>query len=89
MSEEDISKYKTEEHINYITIPEGRYKGVSYRINDSSFIEQDGKNYVKLDYDVNGLDDEDSVEFESFLGDLVVKAIEFAIEKDKRKNGQD
>ena len=81
--ENDISKYKTEEHINFMTIPEGEYKGVSYKINNAQFVEKDGKDYLELDYDVQGLDERDAAEFEKYIGDTAVKALEWAIEKEK------
>ena len=79
---DDISGFKTDEHIGYITLPDGDYKGVSYKINEAKFIEKDGKDYIKLDYNVKDLPEGQELEFEQYMGELVVKVLEYAV-KDK------
>lgn len=68
---------------NYITIGEGIFKGVSYRIKEAKVVEEDGGHFIKFDYDAKGLDDEKAPEFESMLGGLILQALEDAIERDK------
>lgn len=60
---------------NYTTIGEGIWYGVSYRINEAKVVEEHGKSYIMLDYDVKNLEDKDSDEFERFLGGLVTASL--------------
>lgn len=71
---------------DYITVSEGLFMGVSYRIRDAKFVEENGKNLVKLDYDVRNLLEKDTLKFEKFLGDIVTKALQDAIREDEENN---
>ena len=79
----DITKFKIEEQTDFVTIPEGDYKGVLYKINEAEIVEKDGKNYLKLDYDVRGLDNRDAAEFEHHISNAVLEALDWAIKKDE------
>lgn len=71
------------ENDGYLTINDGsQYCGVVYRINDISFIESDGDSFIKFDYDVQGLDEKDSKEFEAYLGNIIKKGLEDLIKED-------
>lgn len=71
------------EDINYITVQEGMYKGVSYKINNTEFEEKDGGHFLKFDYDVKGLDASKEEDFENYLGEYLLRALMWAIEEDK------
>lgn len=68
---------------DYITINEGIFKGVSYRIRDAEMVDENDKTLVKLDYDVRNLLERDTLDFEKFLGDFVIAALEDAIKYDE------
>ena len=78
MSEEtnDISTYKREEHINYITFEEGIYRGVSFRYNGGEVVTENGKNLIKFDYDVKGLEHGLEEAFDQYLGEYLLRLIE-------------
>jgi hypothetical protein len=58
-----------------------------YRIKSTEFVEEDGKHLLKFDYDVKGLTPGEEKEFENFLGELVIRALKWAIEEDKKNDG--
>lgn len=63
---------------DYVTIQEGIFQGVAYRINSCSVDEKpdsNGSYVMKFDYDVHGLDAGNEQEFEYFLGDYLTRAI--------------
>ena len=67
----------------YLIINDGsKYCGVSYRINDISFVDNDTNSYIKFDYDVQGLDEEDSEEFEDYLGNIIIRNLNALIKED-------
>lgn len=72
---------------NYITIQEGMFNGVSYRIRDAEVVEKEDGHFIKFDYDAKGLDDEKAPEFEKMLGELITKALEEAVNADNNKEG--
>ena len=80
---DDVSKYKTEEHINFVTISYGIYEGVSYKINEAKFVEKNGKDYIELDYDVKDLAEGKELEFEQYMGNLMIEALKYAVKNDK------
>ena len=65
---------------------DSKFKGVSYRINNTEFVEEDGKHLLKFDYDVKGLREGDEIEFEQFLGEFIIRALKWAIEEDEKKD---
>lgn len=71
----------------FITIKEGTWMGVEYRIKSAEFIEKDGYPLLKFDYDVRGLDESKSEEFEHFLGEFITRALEYEIEMAREKGG--
>jgi len=71
---------------DYITITEGMFDGVSYRIRDAEFVEEGDKNLIKFDYDVKGLREEDTKKFEDFMSKMVLQAIEYAVQTDEENN---
>lgn len=70
---------------NYVTIKEGMFNGVSYRIRDAKFVEEDGGHLIKFDYDAKGLDDSKAPEFEQMLGNLILSALDDIIKEDKEE----
>ena len=58
----------------------GKYNGVSYKINNVNVIERDGKTFIEFDYDVFGLDEQNTDEFEKYLGNMLIESIEQLIE---------
>lgn len=60
----------------YVLIGEGKWKGVSYNISSAAVEIQNGHPVLKFDYDVKGLDDTQSIDFERFLGEMLVRLIE-------------
>lgn len=60
---------------DFITVPEGVYQGVSYKINNANFEEKDGKHYLKFDYDVKNLEEGKEKEFEQFLGEFLIHSL--------------
>ena len=84
---EDIGKFLTEEHVNFITVPDGDYKGVSYKIKKAEFETRDGKKYLKFDYDVKGLTPGDEIEFEQYLGNFIIESLRWYLEEETRKDG--
>jgi len=83
----DLLPTKTNDN-NYITVNEGIYNGVSYRINNTEFEDRDGKHFLKFDYDVKGLEEGMEEEFEHYIGEFLINALTWAIEEDK-KNPKD
>ncbi len=75
------------ENERFISIKEGIWMGVEYRINNAEFVDKDGFTYLKFDYDVKGLDESKSDEFEKFLGEFITRAIDYEIEMDRQKGG--
>ncbi len=70
----------------YITIQEGVYQGVSYKINYVGFAPDDtGSTIMKFDYEVKGLQDDNSDDFEQYLGRLITEYFEELIENDEGK----
>lgn len=61
--------------VEYITIREGVWKGVTYKVNGIDVVEEDGKVFYKMDYRVKNLPEGQSEEFEKFLGVLVSKTL--------------
>jgi len=57
---------------DYITITEGLFKGVAYRIRNAEYVEEGGNNFVKFDYDTKGLDEEKAEEFETMLKNKII-----------------
>jgi len=85
MNENDKIPIKNEKNINYITVPDGDYEGVSYKINNVEVIEDEKGNFLKFDYDVKGLNEGDEKEFEHYLGDFIIKSLEDFLETNKGK----
>ena len=79
----DLLPTKTNDN-NYITVNEGIYNGVSYRINNTEFEDSDGKHFLKFDYDVKGLEEGKEKDFENYLGEFLINALTWAIEEDKK-----
>ena len=63
-------------------ITDGIWAGVSYIINNAEIVEENGQCSVKFDYDVKGLTEEMTVEFEEYLGNVISRAIEMSIKED-------
>ncbi len=72
----------------YVVVKEGVFAGISYKINDAKFVEKKGKHLLELDYDVKDLPEGQEIEFENYLGEFVLRALQFAIDNDtKAGNG--
>lgn len=67
-------------------ITDGTWAGVSYIINNAEIVEENGQCSVKFDYDVKGLTEEMTIEFEEYLGNVIGKAIELSIQEDNHES---
>jgi hypothetical protein len=83
----DQMSAKSVKNINYITVQEGIYQGVTYKINNAEVIEKDGEHFLKFDYDVKGLEKGKEKDFENYLGDFIINALKWAVEQDKINDG--
>jgi hypothetical protein len=63
------------------------FVGVYYRIRNTEVVERDGKHFLKFDYDVKNLNEADEKEFEHYLGELLIRALEWSVEQDKLNDG--
>ena len=66
----------------YVNVREGAFIGAMYKINKADFIDDNGKSLLQLDYDVLNLEEGKEKEFEQWLGEFVIRALEYAVEND-------
>jgi len=59
---------------------------VHYTIRDIEVLEDDGNTVLSFDYDVSGLLPEHSQEFEKYLGNLIISALEDAIKEGQKED---
>lgn len=66
----------------YVDVTEGKYTGTMYKINKAEFTDVNGKNVLKLDYDVINLSEGHEEEFEQWLGEHIIRALQYAVDND-------
>lgn len=66
----------------YVDVREGEFVGAMYKINHCEFNDDDGKHFLKMDYDVLNLPEDRERDFENWLGEFVLRALQYAVDND-------
>ncbi len=66
----------------YVVVEDGEFKDIMYKINGAKFKEVDNHDVLQLDYDVLNLPEGKERDFEQYLGEFVIRALEFAVKND-------